>query len=86
MRLMLSTLACFSLLLLVLFMFKTSFPKDGSAKFQSFATGSMSKHSQAKRGSRHQHKDEENGRGEVGGVLGDEKRKVYTGPNPLHNR
>ncbi|KAI4305900.1 hypothetical protein L6164_029231 [Bauhinia variegata] len=77
-------LACFSLLLLVLFLFKTSSAADGSAKFQSFKSGSMSNFSSAgaKQGFRpYQGKD-----GTSDEVLNDEKRKIYTGPNPLHNR
>ena len=80
MRLM--SLARFSLLLLILSMFNTSFSDDGSAKFQSFRTGPVSKPFQAKGGSR-QHTGGEDG---SEAVIGDEKRKVYTGPNPLHNR
>lgn len=87
MRLM--SLACFWLLvlLLVLFLFRISFAADdGYAKSQTFRTGSMSKPSpfhQAKGGSR-QNKGTEGGSEEA--VLGGEKRKIYTGPNPLHNR
>ena len=76
-------LASFSILLLVLFLFQSSLTGDESAELQSFQTGSLSKLSpiQAKGGVR---RNKGEGRSEA--VLGDEKRKIYTGPNPLHNR
>ncbi|AET00169.1 Clavata3/ESR (CLE) gene family member MtCLE21 [Medicago truncatula] len=83
MRLM--SLFCFLwFLLLVLFLFNTSFSAQEYAKSQNFRTKSMSKFSpnfQAKGGSRQNSGEEGNE-----DVLGDEKRKIYTGPNPLHNR
>ncbi|KAK7304888.1 hypothetical protein VNO77_42781 [Canavalia gladiata] len=83
----LMSLACFSLLLLLLLLLIQSFSTtthNDYAKFQNFETGSVSKPNpiQAKQGSR-----ENSGEGSGGeAVLGDEKRKIYTGPNPLHNR
>ncbi|KAE9606272.1 hypothetical protein Lal_00024527 [Lupinus albus] len=84
MRLM--SLACCSvLLLLVMFMLKISFAAtDESTKFQSIRARTMPKlnpSSQAKEGSR-KNRDEEGSEK----VIGDEKRRIYTGPNPLHNR
>ena len=79
--------ACFSLLLLVflfLFNFKTSSAADGSAKFQSFKSGSMSKIDPAQH--RGGFREQNSGKESSEAVLGDEKRKIYTGPNPLHNR
>lgn len=76
----------FSLLLLVLFLFQcqsSSTTAHGSVKFQNFETGSMSKlgPTQGKEGLR-----QNTGEGGNEDVFGDEKRKIYTGPNPLHNR
>ncbi|KAL4611459.1 hypothetical protein ACB092_08G124900 [Castanea dentata] len=74
--------ACFSLLLLILLLLEISSSADGSATFGTFKTGSASELSNAK------HKGGFGGDKDKGGdaVFGDEKRKVYTGPNPLHNR
>ncbi|WJX59256.1 hypothetical protein P8452_44603 [Trifolium repens] len=71
---------------LFLLLFKTSFSTEvyARAKSHNLRSDSMSKFSpfHGKEGSRKnsgkQGSDED--------VLGDEKRKVYTGPNPLHNR
>lgn len=75
--------ACFSLLLLVLILLETSSSADGSATSGTFKPGSASELSKAKYNGVFggDHKDED---GDA--VFGDEKRKVYTGPNPLHNR
>ncbi|KAK9273003.1 hypothetical protein L1049_017810 [Liquidambar formosana] len=76
--------ACFSLLLLLLMLLllKTSSFSDGSARFGTFKTGYGSELSpvESNGGSR--------GNGDEDGdaVLVDEKRKIHTGPNPLHNR
>ncbi|KAL2322356.1 hypothetical protein Fmac_026735 [Flemingia macrophylla] len=80
----LTSLACFSLLMLFLLLlhnFSTS--ANGSPKFQNLESGSVSKTSSihAKQGFR-----QNSGEGGSEAVLGDEKRKIYTGPNPLHNR
>ncbi|KAK7300259.1 hypothetical protein RJT34_11100 [Clitoria ternatea] len=78
-------MSCFLVLLLILFLFEISFAAtDEQSKFQNFRSGSVSNLSpfQDKRGPA-QNKGED-GSGEA--VLGDEKRKIYTGPNPLHNR
>lgn len=75
------SLVCFLwLLVLVLFLFKSTFSVEGYAKSHNFRTKSKSKFSPFQ-GSRQNS-------GEKGheDVLGDEKRKIYTGPNPLHNR
>ncbi|KAI4308217.1 hypothetical protein L6164_031315 [Bauhinia variegata] len=77
-------LACFCFLLLVLFLFKTSSAADGSAKFQNFRSGSMPKPSSAEAEEGFRPYQGEDGTSDE--VLGDEKRKIYTGPNPLHNR
>lgn len=82
MRLM--SLACFFwLLLLVLFLFQISFAADEYSKSQSFRTGSATNLNpfQAKGSSK-----ENSGEDDSEAVLGDEKRKINTGPNPLHNR
>lgn len=80
------SLACFSILLLVLFFFTiTSSATDGYAKSQSYKNEPLSSNLSTffhdKGGSR-QNVGEDGGEA----VLGDDKRKVYTGPNPLHNR
>lgn len=89
MRLM--SLACFFVLLLVLLLLQlqsfsstTTVTTNESAKFQNFESGSMPKPSsfpEAKQGFR-----QNSGEGGSEAVLGEEKRKIYTGPNPLHNR
>ncbi|KAG7947780.1 hypothetical protein I3843_14G111500 [Carya illinoinensis] len=91
-------LACFSLLLLVLFLFllqiSTSSAADHvSATFATFKAKAGSAASKVSSidvesingsiGSRD--KDHEDA-GDHAHVFGDEKRKVFTGPNPLHNR
>ena len=51
---------------------------------QNFESGSMPKPSsfpEAKQGFR-----QNSGEGGSEAVFGEEKRKIYTGPNPLHNR
>ncbi|KAB1215563.1 hypothetical protein CJ030_MR4G017903 [Morella rubra] len=82
MGLMRKELVCLSLLLLVLLLLETPSSADGAAAFGTFKTGSPpSTSSNAKpNGAFGRHKDED---GDV--VFGDDKRKVYTGPNPLHN-
>ncbi|KAK7400978.1 hypothetical protein VNO78_12287 [Psophocarpus tetragonolobus] len=82
MRLM--SFARFFVLLLVLFLLQSfSTTTKESQKFQNFESGSMPKPnpSQAKQGFRHNP-----GEGGDEAVFGEEKRKIYTGPNPLHNR
>ncbi|KAG6762444.1 hypothetical protein POTOM_032944 [Populus tomentosa] len=77
-------LACLALLFLILLLLETSSAHDRSARHGSFKTtgsstkltGPVKSHGGGLRGDR----DKE---GEA--TLGDEKRKVYTGPNPLHN-
>lgn len=78
--------ACFSILLLLLLLLQTtSSSADGSARYGTFKTGSSSSKltsdvkSNGSFGGDDDHKDDH-------AVFGDEKRKVYTGPNPLHNR
>lgn len=74
--------ACFSILLLILFLFKiSSSTANGYAKSQSFRTQPLSNLSPFKGKSR-----QNTGDGDGEAVLGDEKRIIYTGPNPLHNR
>ncbi|KAG6682551.1 hypothetical protein I3842_13G148500 [Carya illinoinensis] len=77
-------LTCFSILLLVLLLLKISSSVDGSATFGTFKTGSASKlRNEKSKGAFGRDKDED---GDQSHVFGDEKRRVYTGPNPLHNR
>lgn len=75
--------ACFSILLLILFLFKisSSSAADGYAKSQSFRTEPVSNLGPFKGKSR-----QNTGEGGGEAFLGDEKRIIYTGPNPLHNR
>lgn len=75
-------LACLSLLLLMLLQFETACFAEGYEKFGRFKGGSGSvlgpvKAQSGFKGNADKHDDE---------VFGVEKRKVYTGPNPLHNR
>jgi len=77
-------LACFFLLMLLLLLLQSfSSATEESGKFQHFKTGYMSKFNsvQDKQGFR-----QNSGEGGSEAILGDEKRKIYTGPNPLHNR
>ncbi|KAJ7960517.1 hydroxymethylglutaryl-CoA lyase, mitochondrial [Quillaja saponaria] len=62
----------------------TSSAADGSARFGGSKTESVSKFNPAEENRRlGQDKDED---GDKKAVFDDEKRKIYTGPNPLHNR
>nr|TKS01825.1 hypothetical protein D5086_0000169320 [Populus alba] len=78
-------LACLALLFLILLLLETSSAHDRSARHGSFKTtgsstqltGPVKSHGGGLRGDRDKEGD---------ATLGDEKRKVYTGPNPLHNR
>ncbi|CAL5190436.1 unnamed protein product [Lathyrus oleraceus] len=83
MRLMSLLFFFWLLLVMILFFFKSSFSVEGYAKSQNFRSDSMSKlsASQGKSTSR-----QNSGVQGSEDVLGDEKRKIYTGPNPLHNR
>ncbi|XWS52590.1 hypothetical protein CRYUN_Cryun11dG0084000 [Craigia yunnanensis] len=85
---------CFYLLLLLLFQLEssTSTHNHGSARHGSFKPVSASSqqfrpvqsHGGFEAGNQdHKVKDGDDDDDEV---FGDEKRKVYTGPNPLHNR
>ncbi|CAL5420577.1 unnamed protein product [Camellia sinensis] len=80
-------LTCLSLLLLLMLMieFKTPCFADGFNKFSRFKGGSVSETNSLKphRGFKGNNADYKNG---DDGVFGAQKRKVYTGPNPLHNR
>ncbi|KAK3443652.1 hypothetical protein EUGRSUZ_B03753 [Eucalyptus grandis] len=76
--------ACFSLLFLLLLLLEASITVDGSARFASFRTkpspsglSPVMPDNASFGGARY---------GEGDGPFGDEKRRVYTGPNPLHNR
>lgn len=69
------------LLVLVLALLRAS-SVDGSATYRTFKTGSPSEPTGGKPRGRFGADKNEDG----GPVFGDEKRKVYTGPNPLHNR
>lgn len=73
--------ACFSILLLLLLLLQTSSSADGSARYGAFKTGSVKSNGSFGGGD---HKDEDGHHDQA--VFGDDKRKVYTGPNPLHNR
>ncbi|CAJ1971245.1 unnamed protein product [Sphenostylis stenocarpa] len=73
-------LPCFPILLLILFLITfSSSAAEGYAKSESLTNEPLSNlsHLHDKGGSRQN-------TGEA--VLGDEKRIIYTGPNPLHNR
>jgi hypothetical protein len=86
--------ACFSILLLLLLLLQTSTSSsaaNGSARYGAFKTGSPSKLADDIKSNGHfgggdHHKDEDGDHDHDHAVFGDEKRKVYTGPNPLHNR
>ncbi|KAK4275741.1 hypothetical protein QN277_018772 [Acacia crassicarpa] len=77
-----SCLSFLLLLLLLLFLLKTS---PASAKFQSFKSGPIPFQAKPSFANKKTHKGEDHG-SEVAPAFGDEKRKIYTGPNPLHNR
>ncbi|KAB1222178.1 hypothetical protein CJ030_MR2G023441 [Morella rubra] len=77
-------LACLSLLLLMLLQLETPCLAGGSGRFSSLKGGSGSgseinpvKPHGAYKGNADKDADE---------IFGADKRKVYTGPNPLHNR
>ena len=84
-------LVCLSILLLIMSQLQTSCFAVGYGKFSRFKGGSgsaSSDHHQLStsansngvfRGKAHNDKNSDE-------IFGAEKRKVYTGPNPLHNR
>lgn len=76
----------FALLIVLVLLLKSSAFPDGSARFGSFKTGSASQFHpvESHGGFRGDNEDHEDGDDPVG--LSDDKRKIYTGPNPLHNR
>ncbi|KAG6629808.1 hypothetical protein CIPAW_14G110800, partial [Carya illinoinensis] len=76
-------LACFSLLLLVLFLFLLQISTSSAADHVSATFATFKESINGSIGSRD--KDHEDA-GDHAHVFGDEKRKVFTGPNPLHNR
>lgn len=78
-----SSLSLLLLLLLLLFLLKAS-PASESYSFKSESIPL-----QANTASTHNNTDFNNNKGhevEDPSVIGDEKRRIYTGPNPLHNR
>lgn len=68
---------------MLLLMAKTSSSSHGSTNSSSFRTGSVSAVSPvaAFRGD-----GDGDGHEDDHGIFDDDKRKIYTGPNPLHNR
>lgn len=75
-------LACLSLLLLMLLQFETPCFAAGIGRFSRFKVGSSSELNPVKpHGGFKGNADKDSE-----GIFGAEKRKVYTGPNPLHNR
>ncbi|EXB37184.1 hypothetical protein L484_013548 [Morus notabilis] len=91
MGLRIKVLVCFSLLVLllvVMILSNSSSSSDvGFAKFGSFKTGFASENSpvSSSEGFVGSNKDV-NGDGYNDSSFGDEKRRIHTGPNPLHNR
>ncbi|KAL6988048.1 hypothetical protein U1Q18_013795 [Sarracenia purpurea var. burkii] len=82
-------LACLSLLLLILIELLTPCFGDGNNKeFSRFKGGVGSDQRNSQKGFKGNsgNKKHSNGDGDDDDVFGGEKRKVYTGPNPLHNR
>lgn len=75
-------LACFSLLLLILSVLETPCSAVGYAKFSRFKGGSDSELNPAKSNNGFKGNVDKDGNE----IFGAEKRKVHTGPNPLHNR
>ena len=79
-------LACLSLLLMIILIFKNPAFAVGYGRFNKFGTGfSSSEVNHGKQKQKQVYKSgnvEENG----GNFFGDDKRKIHTGPNPLHNR
>ncbi|CAL0322918.1 unnamed protein product [Lupinus luteus] len=74
-----------SLLLLVLLLSTTPFITDEKHRFDRFKGGSSS----SKLKSSEYHVEFQGNKADIYGrdqVFGAEERKVYTGPNPLHNR
>ncbi|KAJ4848558.1 hypothetical protein Tsubulata_007857 [Turnera subulata] len=72
-----------AILLLLFLLLAISSTPDRSTAYGSFRTGPATH----RLGSRESHGGQERAKNEDGdAILGDEKRRVYTGPNPLHNR
>lgn len=79
-------LACLSLLLLILFQLEAtkSSAEDHHGKFSSFKVGSVPSTEAARAHKNFRgNADKDSADDEI---FGGDKRKVYTGPNPLHNR
>ncbi|GAB4851776.1 hypothetical protein Ancab_031176 [Ancistrocladus abbreviatus] len=80
-------LACLSLLVLMLLPSETPVFADGHGRFNKLKSGSSSsssEHNYVKGQSFFKGNAKKNADDDV--VFDDEKRKIHTGPNPLHNR
>ncbi|PIN25020.1 hypothetical protein CDL12_02241 [Handroanthus impetiginosus] len=78
-------LLCFVLLLMILLLENPCFAEDGiKGKFTREKRGSFTAVKVHRNGYRGIASDKDHINGD--GVFGAEKRMVYTGPNPLHNR
>nr|DAD42891.1 TPA_asm: hypothetical protein HUJ06_001121 [Nelumbo nucifera] len=75
--------ACLFLLLLMLLQLETPCSADGYGRFGRFRGGSASKLSAFQSKGIPERREGDKDGDEVFGV---DKRKIYTGPNPLHNR
>jgi hypothetical protein len=76
-----------SLLLLILLQLEAPCFADGSRRFTRFKGGSSGSELNPGPGSELNHGGFKGNAGKDGDeIFGAEKRKVYTGPNPLHNR
>ncbi|XVE95741.1 hypothetical protein REPUB_Repub02eG0125500 [Reevesia pubescens] len=79
-------LACLSLLLLMLLQFETRCYAGVYDKLNRFKVGSGAGLSPPFKSPQGGFKGSNTGRKDGDGIFGAEQRKVYTGPNPLHNR
>lgn len=73
-------LVCLFLLLILLLYVEAAYHGGGNSQFSKFKGSSCS--GSAKKA----HKNGENAEKDCAEIFGAEKRRVYTGPNPLHNR
>lgn len=87
-------LACLSLLLLIILIFKTPTFAVGYGRFNKFRTGfSSPSSSEVNNHGKQQQQQPKNGHKSLSSsenygddIFGGDKRKIHTGPNPLHNR
>ncbi|CAO2822345.1 unnamed protein product [Amaranthus hypochondriacus] len=78
-------IACLSLILLIILIFKTPTFAVGYGRFNKLRTG-LSSNYEINHGKQHKHSTKGNAEENGDYFFGANMRKIHTGPNPLHNR